>query len=57
MKLFVLPTQLLSLISASCSVSQPLTSTADVYCLLRKMFSINMKEVTFLLITIDCSGL
>lgn len=54
---FVLPTQLLSLISACCSVSHPLTSTADVYCLLRKMLSINMKEVTFLLITIDCSGL
>lgn len=57
MQLFVLPAQLLSLISASCSASQPLASTADVYCLLRKMFSINMKEVTFLLITIDCSGL
>lgn len=57
MQLFVLPTPLLSLVSARCSVSQPLASTADVYCLLRKMFSINMKEMTFLLITIDCGGL
>lgn len=57
MKLFVLPTPLPSLVSARCSVSQPLASIADVYCLLRKMVSINMKEMTFLLITIDCSGL
>lgn len=56
-KLFVLPTPLPSLASARRSVSQPLTSTADVYCLLRKMFSINMKEMAFLLITIDCCGL